>query len=340
MDYATLIPYIFKRFSVISAFRTALPTLRYYAARPELAESKKPALFTMNILPPAATVWHHCARKHLGDAVDIVIFDSSGKLDPKDFPGTIVQPFLNLYAAVKCDEFMRHVAKKRKVAWLCDDDIFIINGKTLDVIERELSDPLTASISFRPRMWWQIDIDGKRVYPSATYCTAFNRDIFVEREKLSLRPADGNTHPSLIGKPMKRYDTGDKANEILLRKGYRCAIIPKADEPTYIAGFAGMSAGVMLLWYFKTAEQTTEYLLSPPKQQWSGNTLFRMLCALLTISTIQECHKKITGWEYPLPSLPSHDTLLKIREDHLHLLRPDQSFEWLDEAAENLVRAL
>lgn len=80
----------------------------------------------MNILPPMMTVWYHCARKYLGDSVDITIFDCSGKLDPAEVPGARVQKFLNLYAATKCDEFLYHIAKKRRIGWICDDDVFFV----------------------------------------------------------------------------------------------------------------------------------------------------------------------------------------------------------------------
>src|SRR5258708_963087 len=106
-----LLQKLFKRFSVQMAFKTALPTLGYYMKRTPLPASRKPALFTMNILPPMMTVWHHCMRKYLGDRVDTVIFDCSGGLDPREFPGARVQKFLNFYAATKSQEFLDHIAK-------------------------------------------------------------------------------------------------------------------------------------------------------------------------------------------------------------------------------------
>src|SRR5438105_15853083 len=107
----------------------------------------------MNILPPMMTVWHHCARKYVGDAVDMVIFDCSGRLDPAEFPGARVQKFLNLYAATKSDEFLRHVARRRRIGWICDDDMFLLDAAAGDIVERELAVPNTASISCRPREW-------------------------------------------------------------------------------------------------------------------------------------------------------------------------------------------
>src|SRR3989338_4324489 len=149
--YHEILGIAFKQFSLRAALRTALPTLGYYLMRSPLPKSDKPALFTMNILPPMATVWHHFVQKNLGDRVDTVIFDCSGKLNPKDFPGARVQKFLNFYAATKSDEFIRHIASSRKTAWICDDDMFPMSNDMIDVLEREFQDPLTASVSFRPR---------------------------------------------------------------------------------------------------------------------------------------------------------------------------------------------
>lgn len=294
----------------------------------------------MNILPPMMTVWHHCVKKYLGDRVDVTIFDCSGKLDPAEFPGARVQKFLNFYASTKSDEFLNHIAKNRRIGWLCDDDIFIINPAAVDLVEKELAIPNTASLSFRPRMWWHFDIDGRHHWPSSSYCIAYNREILIEKEHLSLKPAEGNNHPSEIGKKIRRYDTGDKANEILLRKGYRCAIVPKEEEINYITGFSGMSGTVMLLYHFKTAEQTLNFFRNHPPEHWQGNVLYGTFSALLAISCIQECYTKLKGTPYPLPSLPSQRQLDEIRRAHERHLEGGRSFSWIDEAGEKLKRAL
>ncbi|MBT4366850.1 hypothetical protein HOD24_00490 [Candidatus Peregrinibacteria bacterium] len=339
-DYAQLLKYIFKKFSILSARRTLLPTVKYYCSRKALPASDKPALFTMNILPPMATVWYEMVCRNLGDSVDIVIFDCSGKLNPKDFPRAKVQKFLNKYAATKSDEFIQHIAKNRRIAWICDDDMFPMSNKMLDVLKKEFNEPNTATVSFRPREWWHYQIDGKKYKPSSSYCIAFNRDIFWEKEKLSLAPCNGNEHPSLIGKPPNRYDTFDKANETLLEKGYRCYIVPKEEEDEYYAGFSGVSGAVMLLNHFKTPEQVINYYLTPPKEAWSGNMLFGTLQAMISISVIQEVYEKIKGHKYPLKSLPSREQLEKILNDHKEYLRDDQDISRVYETRERLLNAL
>ncbi len=339
-QYHEWLPYAFKRFSIQSAFRTALPTANYYLTRPALPPSEKPALFTMNILPPMMTVWYHLVQKYVGDKVDITIFDCSGKLNAKEFPQANVYKFLNFYAATKSDEFLYHIAKNRKIGWICDDDMFPLSSKMVDVLEEQFANPKTASISFRSRKWWYFDTDGKHYEPSSSYCTAFNRDIFVEKEHLSLAPANGNEHPSLIGKPPKRYDTFDKANEILLRKGYDCFVVPEKEQEEYLTGFTGMSGAVMLLYIFKTPEAILDFYNAPPKEQWSGNVLFGTLSAMLSICTICELYKEITGMEYPMPSLPSRSVLEKLMENHKKYFREDQDSLFHEQVSDRLRVAL
>ncbi|MBI3331795.1 hypothetical protein HYZ99_02435 [Candidatus Peregrinibacteria bacterium] len=335
--YHQILPYGFKLFSLKSAVRTLIPTIGYYITRKPLPPSEKPALFTMNILPPLATVWYHFARKNLGDNVDLTIFDCSGKLNPNDFPGARVQKFLNFYAATKSDEFLQHIAKHRKIGWICDDDMFPMSHEMLSVLEREFLDPKTVSVSFRPRDWWHFDIDGKSYEPSSSYCIAFNREILIGKEHLSLAPENGNTHPSHIGKVPGRYDTFDKANEILLQKGYRCLVVPKEKREQYLTGFSGISGAVILLDYFRTPEQVLDFYLTPPKKQWSGNVLFGTLSSMLAICTILEVYERITGKHYDIPSLPPRSVLEKIRSDHQQYLRPDQSMTWFDSVRDRLL---
>lgn len=287
-----------------------------------------------------ATVWYHFVQKNLGEGVDVVIFDCSGKLKAADFPGARVQKFLNFYAATKSDEFLYHIAKKRRIAWLCDDDMFPMSPAMLTLLEREFAIPTTASVSFCPRDWWHFVIDGMSHDVSSSYCTALNREIFVEKEHLSLRPADGNTHPSHIGKPLKRYDTFDKANEALLQKGYRCFIVPQEERDLYVTGFSGMSGAVILLSYFRTPEETLDYYRSAPRERWRGNVLFGTLSSLLAICTIQDLYTRLTGQTYPLPSLPSRGELERLRDDHRPLLRSNHSIEWFDAVSDRLHTSL
>ncbi|HLD07738.1 MAG TPA: hypothetical protein VJB60_01610 [Candidatus Peribacterales bacterium] len=338
--YHEILKYSFKRFSILSAARTAFPSALYYLRRSALPLSEKPALFTMNILPPLMTVWWHFAKKALGESADITIFDCSGKLHPKDFPGARVQKFLNFYAAAKCDEFLYSIARNRKIGWICDDDIFFLKGELVPRVLREFEDPNTASVSLRPRGWWEFEINGKRYPVSSSYCTAINREIFCNKERLSLAPLKGNPHPAIGDRPPKSYDTFDKANETLITKGYRCAVLPEDIQNQCITGFHGVSNGVMLLNYFRKQEQMLDFLLSPPKKQWAGSVLYTVFGALLAINVIQDLAEKITGSRYQLSALPSKMELMKIRKEHEPLLRSEVSWRGIDETATKLYSSL
>ena len=339
VKYFELVPYAFKKFGVLRALRTGLPTALHYLHPNPLPPSEKPALFTMNIMPPMMTVWHHLVRKNLGDRVDTVIFDCSGTLDPADFPGARVQKFLNLYAATKSDEFLYKIAKTRKIGWICDDDMFIVNPKCVDRIIQEFKDPQTAVLSFRPRTWWRFEIDGTSYEPCGSYCLAIKREIYCDKEHLSLSPCDGNTHVKETTRTV-RYDTFDKANETLIRKGYRCAIIPESEREEYVTGFSGVSSAVMLLWHFGTPEQMMAYLEAPADNTWGGNTLYTILSGLLAISAMQEMHQKITGKPYVLRSMPSLPELERLRRAKAPLLREGHDFERTLQVAERLRRHL
>lgn len=298
-----------------------------------------PALCTMNILPPMMTVWYHFARKSIGKGADIVIFDCTGTLDPKEFPDARVLPFLNFYAATKGNIFIRSIARNRRIAWICDDDMFLMSRECLPILEREFAVSNTASVSFRPREWWEFDFDGKRIQPSSSYCTAMNREIFM-KEKLSLAPAPDNPHPAINTRPPRRYDTFDRANEILLQKGYRCAIVPPEERERCVAEFSGLSGAVMLLHHFRSSEQTLDYFRSAPPERWSGNLLFGLMSAMLSVCTIQELYTKLRGKPYPLPSLPPRGDLLNIIEERKTFIRPDQTLEAVNKTTARLHTAL
>jgi len=250
-----------------------------------------------------------------------------------------VIPFLNFYAATKGNIFLRSIARNRRIAWICDDDMFLLSPDCLSILEREFAVPGTASVSFRPREWWEFEIDGKRIQPSSSYCFALDRNIFT-KEKLSLSPADGNPHPGIQHRPPRRYDTFDKANEILLRKGYRCAVLSPEERERCVTGFSGVSGAVMLLQYFKNPEQTLAFFRDPPAKQWSGNLLFGLLSAMLSVSAIQELYTTLKGHPYPLPSLPSREQLMGILEERKTFVRPDQTLETLEKTRERLKGAI
>jgi len=338
-SYDQMLSHAFKTNSLRFAWRTALPTLRSCITKFALPPGDKPALCTMNILPPMMTVWYHFAKKNIADGADIVIFDCTGTLDHREFPDAHVLPFLNFYASTKGNIFIRSIARHRRIAWICDDDMFLMSNECLPILKREFAVPGTASVSFRPREWWEFDFNGKRLQPSSSYCLALDRDIFMH-EKLSLSPAPDNPHPATTTRPPRRYDTFDKANEILLKKGYRCAILSLEERQKCVAEFSGLSGAVMLLHFFRTPQQTLDYFRSAPPQNWQGNLLFGLMSAMLSVCTIGDLYTKLKGRPYPLPSLPKRGELLKILEERKTFIRADQTLDALERTSARLHAAL
>src|SRR5207248_374612 len=79
--------------------------------------------------------------------------------------------------------------------------------------------------TFRPREWWHFEIDGLRHPVMGTNALVFKPEIF-RRERLSFRQRPASD-PTIRNGVDGRYDTGDHANEVLLRRGY-AVVIPDA----------------------------------------------------------------------------------------------------------------
>ena len=333
--YYQVLPRAQKLFSVASTLRTGIPTVGYYLNRKPIPNQGKPLIFTSTIFPPNAIVWHHFVQKHLGDRVNTVIFDCSGFLDPARVPGAYTQKMMNFMHPTKVNEVLYHTAENHKICWICDDDMYPISPLALDYISAALADPKTASLSFRPRHWWHFEIEGKQYEPSGSYCVALNRETFI-KENLTMQSSDGNTHPTIFGDKPRRYDTGDKANEILLQKEYNCSILPEEERNLCVRGFTGVSGAALLLWYFNTPEEMLNFYLRPPKEKRSSNVLYGTLQSLLSLAAVLDLYEKITGETYAMNSLPDRNQLKMLRKEYEPFLKGNQSFASIDETQDVL----
>ncbi len=247
-----------------------------------------------------------------------------------------MQKFLNPRHTMKCDAFTQSISRNRKICWICDDDVFLLSNKTLEIMHREFADPNTACVSFQPRTWWEYEINGRRYEPVGTYCMALNRQIVWDKERLSFAPQDGNKHVSKLGEKLKRYDSFDKANEVLLQKNYRCYVVPEAEREELIAYYSGLSSAVMLLHRFKGKGQMEEFLLTPQDAAWKGSTLYTVLSGLIALSDIIALSKRITGRDESPPAMLSRERLLEIWRKKHHLMRSDADLGWIEGASEKL----
>lgn len=310
-SYFKVLPNAQKLFSLKTGFRNGFHTALYHLLPQALPESEKVTLFTCNIFPPNVVVWNHLVRKHYGNKVDVYIFDCSGFLNKTLVPGAKVQKYMNAMHPTKIDVFMNNAAKKRQTVWICDDDVFPTTPEGLAIVQREFQKPNTATVSLRPRTWWHFEIDGKEYLPSGSYCIALNTEMF-KKEHLNAQPADNNNHPRHIKTSSTRYDTLDKSNEILIKKGYRCAIVDEQERDACMCGFDGTSIAALLLDYFKSSEDTLKYFTDPEESQWEKNELPRNLNALLAAWEVAEMYEQITGKEYVMRSMPAKEQLQEI----------------------------
>ena len=338
--YSRVLPRAQKLFSAKMAVKNALPTLNYNLFSNQLEPSDKITLFTSNIFPPLATLWYHFVQKYLGDKVEMFIFDCSGKLDPHDFPNVRMQKYVNAMHPTKIDAFLKKSTANRDIIWICDDDLFPISNNSIDILKQEFSKQKTVMVSFRPRTWWHFDIDGKEIEPCGSYCTAINRDTFVNKEHLSARTADNNPHPSKLGKKNMRYDTLDKANEDLIMRGYKCTVVEEKERDECICGFDGTSGGALLLDYFKSPKSVIKHLNKPPDEKWKGTVLHGTLKSLLQISAVQNMYTELMGRPYPLLAMPHRSELDAIRERVEPFIPFETAFNSIDLAEKKLMEKL
>jgi len=324
-----------RQFTLQKAWRNALPTLRCQLLGKPLPASEKATICTSTIFPPLAVLWHHIVRQCLGDRAEIVIFDCAGTLDPTSVPGATVQRFLNVRHATKIDLWLKKTLQHRKVAWICDDDVFPVNAKVFEVISREFAHPKTATVSFRPRAWWHFEIGRREYQPSGSYCLVINRQIFTE-EGLSAQPTDGNTHPTHTGKIWTRYDTLDKANETLIKRGFRCTIAPEKERSECIVGFNGTSIAALLLNRFCSADALLSYLHAVTSSQWTGNVFPRCLSALLTADIVRDLYCRVTGEPWQELHLPAKADLMELRTKAEPHLSPSHGLAEIDATEKRL----
>ena len=330
-----------KQYSLKQAWRLALPTLLYRCCSKPLEPSEKIALFTTTIFPELAVVWHHCVRRTLGDQVDTVILDSSARLDASLLPGVEVHGYWNTSNAAKIHAFLGHSASKRRLTWICDDDVFPVDTGIIQHTQQAFADPKTATLSFRPRTWWHFDLDGKTYEPSGSYCLVLNRDIFIDQEHLDPFPRDGNTHVChLADRKLKRFDTLDYANEQLLQRGYTCAIAEEEKRDTFFTGFDGTSIAAFMRPYFANIDALLAYLRDPDDDAWRGNVLPRIVNALLAACVVRELYQELTDRPWVLSTLPERSILEELAEEKEGLLTEGRTFEEVKRVEERLKEVL
>jgi hypothetical protein len=233
---------------------------------PEGCESmRRTTLFTCSIYPDLTRIWHHFARRYTDpSSVEIMIYDCGSRLRKEHFPDATIRRHPNVEHGKKIDHCIGS-SIRTPLVFLSDDDSFILNQETEPLAAHALlSKAKAAGLSYKPRGWWTLDINGCSHPVMGSYSLVFKADV-IRKEKLSFR-----TRPT--GNPAIRngsgyYDTADYANEQLLLRGYEVMVPEPEVRGKMVRSYAAVSNGFVNFarrrWYSKS------YLLTRHRSDWS-----------------------------------------------------------------------
>jgi hypothetical protein len=194
-------------------------------------------IFTCSIYPDLTRIWHHFIRRYSDPSqVAVLIYDCGSRLQPAHFPGA---------------RLVRHPN--------------VEHGKKM------LSVPNRAVFSFRPRGFWEVSLEG-RTYPvMGTDSLVFKPEI-IRREELSFssrRPA-----PPSIRRGTGYYDTGDYAQEQLIRRGYELVFSEKEKTRQMIRAYTGVSCGFVN--FARRGWFSRRYRLTHTRHYWAATLRQKM----------------------------------------------------------------
>lgn len=225
---------------------------------------KRTTVFTCSIYPDLTRVWYHFVRRHTDPAeVETVIFDCGSRLRSEHFPGARIVRHANTEHGKKIDACVRSHAATPLV-FLTDDDSFLLGSDAEPMAARALlDDDRAATLSFKPRGWWELEIDGARHPVMGSYSLVFKPEVF-RREGLSFRtrPTDDPKIRSGSG----YYDTADFANEQLLRRGYSVLVPEEEVRGRMVRSYSAVSSGFVN--FARRRWLSGAYQLTKPREVW------------------------------------------------------------------------
>jgi hypothetical protein len=201
---------------------------------------RRTTLFTCSVYPDLTRVWYHFVRRYTTRRhVAVLIYDCGARLTAGHFPGATIVRRPNIEHGRNIDHAVR--ATVTPCMFLIDDDSFVIDARAEPTADALLRTPTVAAVSFRPRTWWQLEIGGQAYAVMGTNALVFKPEIF-RRERLSFRRRPA-TDPRIRNGVDGQYDTGDHANETLLRRGYAVVVPDAAVRDSMVLGYSGLSRG-------------------------------------------------------------------------------------------------
>jgi hypothetical protein len=204
---------------------------------------KRTTLFTCSVYPDLTRVWHHFASRHTdATQVDILIYDCGGQLDRAVMAGARVERRPNIEHGLNIDHAV--AACRTPLMFLSDDDTFPISGcAEEDAAAALIAATRLAAVSYCPREWWNLTIDGVSHPVVGTSSLVFRPDV-VRTEALSFRRVP-TRDPAIRNGEEGCYDTGDHLAEQLLRRRYGVSIPPAAVRRSRVLGYSGVSRGFL-----------------------------------------------------------------------------------------------
>ncbi|PKN92352.1 MAG: hypothetical protein CVU44_14525 [Chloroflexi bacterium HGW-Chloroflexi-6] len=301
----------------------------------ETSDKKAPiTILLITIYPDLARVWYHLAAKYLErQHIDkIIIIDSCGKLKPEQFPLARVVPFCNFAPAQKIDYFLRYEIDTPYV-WLCDDDLFFISIQALETAYTRIAGSEKVAVAcLNPRGWF-LDINGEKHQAMGVYSILFSRDIFI-REKLYF--TTGHINDPAIGRISGFYDTGDFANEILIRLGYKVDIVKSSDD--FVCALVGTTNALLVaLRNRELPSSLREEIVQNP--QLASYHIVGLFCDWKVAQLYTQIFSKKPEWLPQISENEIREIALELPDDFRNktndlFIRYENSFRILSEKAE------
>jgi hypothetical protein len=200
-------------------------------------------LLTCSVFPDLTRVWHYFARRYTArDRVAIEIYDCGASLSAEDFPDALIVRRPNLEHGRNIDHAVRR-PRLSPLLFLSDDDSFIIDRRAEPIAAVMLRPTRVAAVSFRPVGWWRLPVGRHRHAVMGTNALVFKPAI-VRREHLSFRRRS-TRNPHIRNGIGGYYDTGDHAQEQLIRRGYATRVVPRRLREPMVVGYSGVSRGFL-----------------------------------------------------------------------------------------------
>ena len=225
---------------------------------------KRTTVFTCSIYPDLTRVWYHFVRRYT-DASDVetVIYDCGSRLEQGHFPDARIVTHPNTDHGTKIDHFVRTSAATPFV-FLLDDDVFFLSDRTEPDATASLAvDPRAAVFSYKPRLWWEFDIDGCRHPVMGSYALVFKPQVFRDEE---LSFCTRKTSDTKIRNGEGYYDTADYANEQLIRRGYAIRVADDSDRRSKLRSYSAVSSGFVN--FARRRLMSRRYRLTRSRSEW------------------------------------------------------------------------